>query len=163
MLSPPTRSSSRPLTDRARSRMISPSSRNRFCRASETFFGSTVLSSIRVRDDCRYVAEVAMRRIISFRLQPRRGSSLASQSNNSGCDGLAPCVPKSSGGSTNPRPNRCCQMRFTATRRVNGFDSSTIHFARSSRFGRETAVEVGSLAAEPDSTLSGFKTDSAVG
>ena len=46
----------------------------------------------------------------------------------------SPRDPKSSGVFTNPRPNRCCQIRFTATRLVRGLAGSTSHRARSRRF-----------------------------
>ena len=40
-------------------------------------------------------------------------SSVASQSSSAGCDGAAPCVPKSSLVSTMPRPKICSQRRLT--------------------------------------------------
>ena len=47
-------------------------------------------------------------------------NSVASQSSSSGCDGGAPCVPKSSLVSTMPRPKNCSHARLTATRAVSG-------------------------------------------
>ncbi len=68
-----------------------------------------------------------------FMLQPRSTNSVASQSSSSGCDGLSPCVPKSSDVRTMPRPKNSCQMRFTATRAVSGFSRETSQRASASR------------------------------
>ena len=53
---------------------------------------------------------------IGLSRQPPRISSPASQSSSSGCVGRSPCVPKSLGVATIPRPKWCCQSRLTITR-----------------------------------------------
>ena len=135
MLGPPIRPKSKPLTARALSRTSSAGNRSRFCRASQVLPGSRSSSSGRAADDWRYVAEVTMRRMSFFWLQPSSTNVTASQSSSSGCEGSLPCVPKSLAVSTRPRPNSCCQTRFTATRGVNGFFGSTSHSASASRAG----------------------------
>ena len=60
-------------------------------------------------------------------------NSQASQSSNSGCDGISQRVPKSSGVSTRPLPKYVCQTRFTNARAVVGDFRSTSHFAKVSR------------------------------
>src|SRR5438045_479791 len=60
-------------------------------------------------------------------------NSAASQSNNSGCEGIAPWVPKSFSVSTRPTPKYCCQTRFIVTRAVSGFFGSTSQREKSNR------------------------------
>ena len=50
-----------------------------------------------------------------------------------GTIGGSPLAPKLSGVGTSPWPNRCCQMRLTATRLVSGFCRLVTHCASSSR------------------------------
>ena len=57
-------------------------------------------------------------------------NSRASQSNNSGCVGMAPALPKSLPVETIPVPKTCCQIRFAMTLAVNGFSLSTTHSAK---------------------------------
>ena len=87
-------------------------------------------------------------------------NSDASQSSSSGCDGGVPCVPKSFSVSTRPRPKYACQKRFIVTRAVSGFFGSTIHLARSRRFGLLRAGSGGSTAGVPGVTTAPLRVKS---
>ena len=157
-LGPPILKLSRPLAASATSRIISASSRKRGPRASSWFKGSRSSSCGVMPDDCRYAADVTMRRWMAFMLHGVRAAavlrastdgsmnSTASQSSSSGCVGRAPCEPKSSDVSTIPRPNNCSQKRFTATRAVSGSSWLTSHRARPSRLGSASSGSGGSIA-----------------
>ena len=58
---------------------------------------------------------------------------LASQSNNSGCDGDSPSKPKLFGVRTSPWLNNFSHTRLTITRGVSGLSWLAIHFANSMR------------------------------
>ena len=60
-------------------------------------------------------------------------NSHASQSSNSGCEGVSTRVPKSSGVVTNPWPKYSIQMRFAMARVTVGLRGSTIHSASPNR------------------------------
>ena len=81
---------------------------------------------------------------IVLTLQPFSTNSTASQSSNSGCDGGAPIVPKSSLVSTRPRPYRASQRRLTITRAVSGLSRLTSQRARPRRFGGSSSDMAGS-------------------
>src|SRR5437867_2391772 len=92
-----------------------------------------------------------------FTLQSFAMNSLASQSSNSGCDGLAPFAPKSLGVPTNPSPKWYCQRRLTMTLAVRGLAGSTIHLARARRrcwsAERFAGILIALWAAEPREPL----------
>ena len=87
-----------------------------------------------------------------FTSQPVRINSVASQSNNSGCEGHSLRVPKSSLVFTSPVPKNCCQKRLTVTRAVSGFFASTSHFANVSRFVTSLGGKGGNTAGTPGDT-----------
>ena len=76
--------------------------------------------------------------ITCLTFQPLSINSTASQSSNSGCDGKAPCVPKSSQVRTRPWPKSSFHSRLTSTRATSGLSRETIQRARSSRVARRS-------------------------
>ena len=80
--------------------------------------------------------------IMCLTFQPLSINSTASQSSNSGCDGKAPCVPRSSQVRTRPWPKRSFHSRLTSTRATSGFSRETIQRARSSRVARRSLTPI---------------------
>ena len=84
-------------------------------------------------DACRYACVITIRFTTRLTSHPSSRNVTASQSSSSGCDGHAPCEPKSSTDVTNPWPNAIFQSRLTNTRATSGLSRPTSHRARSSR------------------------------
>jgi hypothetical protein len=95
-LGPPIFPLSNPEALSAMSRTISASTRMRGPRASKMLSGSRSRRLGVMFEDWRYVADVTISRCIAFILHFCRGSSVASQSSNSGFVGRWPITPKSS-------------------------------------------------------------------
>src|SRR5581483_12385256 len=118
------------------------------------FSGSFSTNAGVTREDCRYVADVTIRRCMALMSHPVRMNSVASQSSSSGLLGGSPWDPKSSELLTKPVPKYICQYRLTVTRAVNGLAGLTSQRASVSRFAGASLGRGGSAEGTPAVTFS---------